>query len=613
MGSKAPRSSCTSPAPAIQPVLVVLETQRVKSYLFGSRYLRETRGASLLLDRLNRVDTRTLLAQPEFRGAEVVYLGGGSGRLLFPSREPAEAFADALLALYRDRTEDARISAEVLDRLPGEAFTTWVARGVAESQSNKLGRVAALPVLGGRWLRPCTSCGRRAAETIPPPDVQGRHALCASCRHKRETIRNFYREAKRNYDLYTPIPRRRQLERRWPASVLASLAAAGAARFGEEVRLLLPVDFDDIGARSRPRNYFALIYADGNRMGETIREIGAQASGDEEAKAAYAAFSEIVDEATRTAAVAAVLAEVETEPAETRPDGGRSGRRRAEPARLIPAEFVIAGGDDLVLIVPAQAALAVAQRFVTLFQERTRELQQRWVERGALARAFAPDGLTTSAGVALSHASFPASQLLGHAAELMKLAKHLASDLAESGSPQGTIDFSVLHESGSESLKRRRATEYRGQLPSGKTVYRTERPYTAADLGALRARIAALKGSAVPRGKLKALYAALFQSPVQTQYEALRIRERLQTTGDLAAGGPLAELVAELDLFPYRERGATAWSTPLSEIVEMLDFVPVAQASGVPSGSPAAAPAGGVPASPATAAAALDRGGSFHA
>jgi hypothetical protein len=46
--------------------LVVIETQRVKGYLFASPILRETRGASLLLDNLNRDETKELLQQPKF-------------------------------------------------------------------------------------------------------------------------------------------------------------------------------------------------------------------------------------------------------------------------------------------------------------------------------------------------------------------------------------------------------------------------------------------------------------------------------------------------------------------------------------------------------------------
>jgi hypothetical protein len=52
-------------------VLVVIETQRLKGYLFASPFLRETRGASLLLDRLNRQQTRSLLDRTE---GEPVYL-----------------------------------------------------------------------------------------------------------------------------------------------------------------------------------------------------------------------------------------------------------------------------------------------------------------------------------------------------------------------------------------------------------------------------------------------------------------------------------------------------------------------------------------------------------
>jgi hypothetical protein len=63
--------------------LAVIETQRVKGYLFASPLLRETRGASLLLDRLNRRETGSLL---ERLGGRSVYLGGGSGRALFESR-----------------------------------------------------------------------------------------------------------------------------------------------------------------------------------------------------------------------------------------------------------------------------------------------------------------------------------------------------------------------------------------------------------------------------------------------------------------------------------------------------------------------------------------------
>jgi len=56
-----------------QQFLVVIETQRVKAYLFGSPILRETRGASLMLDRLNRSQTKEI---PRGTSGEEVYLEG---------------------------------------------------------------------------------------------------------------------------------------------------------------------------------------------------------------------------------------------------------------------------------------------------------------------------------------------------------------------------------------------------------------------------------------------------------------------------------------------------------------------------------------------------------
>ena len=131
--------------------LVVIETQRVKGYLFASPIMRETRGASLLLDTLNRVETGKLLAA--HTEAEPVYLGGGSGRVLFATKCQADAFAQQVRALYQQRTANARVSVEVVEHQAGETFPVWMARGVQESQKNKLARVEALPLIAGRWIR----------------------------------------------------------------------------------------------------------------------------------------------------------------------------------------------------------------------------------------------------------------------------------------------------------------------------------------------------------------------------------------------------------------------------------------------------------------------------
>jgi hypothetical protein len=98
-------------------------------------------------------------------------------------------------------------------------------------------------------------------------------------------------------------------------------------------RVLLTQDFNDIGKSSNPLNYMGFIYADGNRMGEVVKSLGGMFPEDKDAQLAYKAFSEIVDRATREAAVEAVLEIVAMKEIET----------EEGIARFIPAEFGCSG------------------------------------------------------------------------------------------------------------------------------------------------------------------------------------------------------------------------------------------------------------------------------
>lgn len=537
--------------------LVVIETQRVKTYLLASPYLRETRGASLLLDRLNRADTQELVAQT---GGELIYLGGGSGRVVYADRPSAENFAERVRDLYRRETVTALVSVEVVERDPNELFPEWMARGVARSQANKLGRVESVPSIAGRWIRPCTSCGLLPAEE-ETQDVQGIHRVCLSCHIKRQLINDFYRNVKHNRHRRLPVDKP-LLRTRFPKFVLTDLMKSIETKWGADRHTLCPQDFDQIAACSRSPNHIGFIYADGNRMGEVVKTMARRFPDDHDARRAYSAFSTIVDQATREAAVLAVLEVVGTQPDITL-DG--------QPAQFVPAEFVLAAGDDLILVVPGDTAIEAASRFISEFQKRTIGLQHELVAEGTLNKEFAPAGITISAGVVIAHATYPASQLLELVGDLMKLAKRKAADLAPAECV-GTLDFMVLHESGSAPAKYRRQHEYT-RMTNGRTVLLTERPYTAAGAEQLIERIRALRHPSVPRSALNAIYPALFQNVAQAQFDALTILQRLKATGALTDGSPLQLLREALPLFPFREDEKGQWVTSLSEIVELFDFV----------------------------------------
>ena len=543
--------------------LVVIETQKVKSYLFASPIMRETRGASILLDYLNRKETGNKLTQYNSKDYETIYLGGGGGRVLFRRCDDARKFKYELRDMYRRNTVNARVSVEIVERNiqngKKEDFSRWISRGIKESQKKKLGLTEGVPILAGRWIQPCTSCGYENAEEII--NEHGEHRLCRACFLKREEIReHLYVKIKSGKLHHRPLQKKEELEKRYTKRFIYTTLAQYTEDKG--FRAVLPQDFNDIGDMSVPGNYMGFIYADGNRMGEHIKNLGTIYKTDEEAKLAYRAFSNIVDQATREAAVEAVLETVIF---------GEEEKIGADIGRFVPAEFIMAGGDDLMLTVPAQNALDVAVLFMDKFQEKTKTLQSEYMEKLKLSLPFDTCGLTSSAGVVIAHAHYPVSDLVAFAGELMKMAKKKEVELEE-GQKAGTLDFMVLSEAGSESIKERRKKEYQ-KIQNGKSVRLTERPYTTFEARGLMATIRSLKKSRLPRSKLKALYPALFQSPMQAQFNALRIKERLKTTGDLKEGSVLHSLAKKLMRFPFQENENGDWSTPFTEIIELYDFV----------------------------------------
>jgi hypothetical protein len=544
--------------------LAVIETQKVKSYLFASPYMRETRGASVLLDRLNRVEIRKVLDRYDPDDIRLVYLGGGSGRVLFRYEEQACEFRDMVLTRYQEVTRNASVVVEVVPRQnPKEPFAEWVRRGVALTQQTKSGRVQSIPLLAGRWIRNCSSCGFEPA-SAPPYYEHGQHWLCTACRIKRDEVNRLYESVKPGEERRRLLKHSSVLKVSYSKDfIFTTLAERCESR---DFRVALPQDFDDIGLFALPANYMGFIYADGNSMGEVVKSLGRLFPQDEAACAAYTAFSEIVDRSTREAAVDAVLENVPTQ-------------SRRNGARYLPAEFVLAGGDDLMLAVPAHNALDVAVSFIEKYQEKTLSLQSEYVTDGRLPRPFASCGLTTSAGIVLAHCHYPVSDLMSLSAELMKMAKRKAAAIAGTESKHhqaintGTLDFIVLNESGSESAKERRNREYATSLPSGRVCSLTQRPYTTFEARRFLATIREMKEAETPRSKLKALYPVLFKSPLQAQFEGLKVKERMKASGAYKEGGIWEKLLDALPCFPFVIGDHGNWSTFLSEIIELYDFV----------------------------------------
>ena len=86
--------------------LIVFDTPGIKQFVFGTDALAEVRGASALLDQLNRFETEKRLCQALGADVTKIFANGGTGQFVVqaPDRDHVRAALDRLTAYYREQT-----------------------------------------------------------------------------------------------------------------------------------------------------------------------------------------------------------------------------------------------------------------------------------------------------------------------------------------------------------------------------------------------------------------------------------------------------------------------------------------------------------------------------
>ncbi len=294
--------------------LVAFDTDRIKEYIFATDTLKEIRGASALLDRLNRREMSYWVKQADPNRKEI-YAHGGAGLFLIEASR-AEIAQLAVEHAYRRRTGGAASMTGASVGLPA-GFDTE--RDPVQSLFGllqlRLRRAKdhpppALAVTSLPHLRPCDACAAFPA-TASVPEHGETHLLCDACQRRRQPTRGLWRR----------------------------LSQMGLPP-GQQ-----PEDFNELGKLSKPQGYIGLIYADGNGIGQEIEQLTALAD--------IRRFAQTVDAAIHQAT-------------------GDAIRSHLLPVNSnLPYELLLLGGDDLVMVTRAQSAIDVAIKLVEKFGEHT--------------------------------------------------------------------------------------------------------------------------------------------------------------------------------------------------------------------------------------------------
>ncbi|NLE36831.1 MAG: hypothetical protein GX621_02270, partial [Pirellulaceae bacterium] len=406
-----------------------------------------------------------------------------------------------------------------------------------------------------------TAFGHRTADLIPLMlECDTLPHLPATSRWRTEGDTAFLSEASR-------LKRAEAIEARrggqW-AEWLKRLEAAGP--WPERARhTLRPHGFTDIGNAAARTGYIGLVYADGNSMGRLVQELDQPDT--------TRAFSKVVDESVREACYAALGHVFEAEISEIR-EAALAGKR----PQPLPADILLLGGDDLVVVLPADKALTFALVAMETFERAAVERIE--ALRAGPARDFfekrlpLPSGPTISCGVAISRGEYPFYLLLELAEELLRSAKRAGSedsDRQKYRSP-AYLDFHMIAGSSSHNLEHVRATTYRVHSEDSRTC----RPLRQEGVRALQRGVEMLRSAKLPRSKLHDLLdAALTPSSGTAEYLVREIFSRCRIKQRQALWSAL-EQFGDMETFPWgRTADGGRLRTALADLVEAVDLFPL--------------------------------------
>jgi hypothetical protein len=558
-------------------LLVAFDTEHVKHYIFGTDTLREIRGASSLLDYLNRIVMRQLAKSYQ---AEEVYAHGGSGLFLIDA-EQADTFGKSVQRAYRDVTRGGASLTYIVSQALPEYIQTITDDDIAEVfellqwrlMEEKLHPPEVVALATHPFLRLCDACGLEyadassASERVPRNEDERDAQFCASCQQKRfrdQEVKTLVEQilAQRL------VPEQESLWNR----LIPRLKQMGYDLSQQPGR---PADFNVFSELAGAKNYLGLIYADANNMGRAIAGTHSLLQRQQLARQVDSAL----DEAVCTAILQYLKVTERT---------GFRGQSNSDERFVFPFDILLLGGDDICMVVPAAVAMDVALTLAETFRAKMENRQ------------------TLSVSVVLAPVKYPFGLLQDMAETSLKFAKQQGSD-ARVASPAGTmiddtrINFLVVTGGSSNDFKAVYENiyhaDYQARYPlEGQDFYATLRPYTPANLRQLLSAIRSKDGANLGRTKLHQMREAILQMNITTSVgESLAIlrnwrpvqRDHIVCSVYAFAReygmqpSNLADPVAGFPrvIFPWfkdgqnNRNGNQIFRTPLLDLIELYDFL----------------------------------------
>lgn len=563
--NEAPPPQNEAELPGLGFALLSADTDRTQSYVFQSARLPEIRGASMLLDDLNRHRLLELLAvkglptgliaPPHAKNEKgcVVYVGGGSLLALVPlnlaeelCREietlyPRESGAATITAVFHPitvaeirgqwpahfraidlaaLTPDQQARVQLGKRNSDHPLQNFMRRQTLLLRARKQSKTAVPHFETSPFARVCNSCARRPATNVEDGlPGEGPRYLCQVC----------YANGRRGRH------EKSEWHRRWEDWCQDT---KGEYRQAPQVE-----DLSVIGKASD--RYIGYIHADGNGIGHFLEQA--------HTLPAYSQRSQALAQATETAVFEAIYAHL-----------------RQQNQTTAPFEIITIGGDDVLLIVPAYAALPLARDICRGFSDQL------------AARLKLDNPPTMSAGVVIAQESNPIYFVHELSHQLLKSAKK-----GTHKKETGCLDYMVLKSQSTvaATLKDVRHSPYL-RLESkldNERAFLTGRPYTLDEAAGLWESVQRLKQINFSPGQLHQIRREFGNGRFPAIFYYLYQRARLGDA-DRKALQAIEEdwgmVTAHNGAPPWRaapkkaKDGFDEYDTPFVDMLDLLPFAP---------------------------------------
>ncbi|MFB2772282.1 type III-B CRISPR-associated protein Cas10/Cmr2 [Pelatocladus sp. BLCC-F211] len=289
----------------------------------------------------------------------------------------------------------------------------------------------------------------------------------------------------------------------------------------------------EIADASTPNGFIAYIYADGNNMGGYIQTEIKNPSD-------YQSFSRDIFDATEKSVYAALTKHLQPHKLNSKL---QAERKSTKEVWIHPFEILTIGGDDVMLIVPADKALAIAQTIGEEFEKQLLNKREDYksdktynpqlVQRYHGEKTISGDKqskLSMSTGVLITAEDTPIYYAEKLTSQLLKSAKKYAKDLKKQDYYGGTVDFLVMK---AVTMISSNIAEFRSQglNKSGQGQQKLKlyaAPYTLHELGGLLETAQALKDVEFPKSQLYQIRSLLERSKQTAILNYRYFRVRLQ-------------------------------------------------------------------------------------